>query len=457
MSYLEAEVVSTKEKQLGIISDKGRIVAAKLADYLLKDSGLRIETFKDNDQIIYYDYRTNEGVWHLDGEVNIKAFTYSKIKSEAPELDEQLTSHIMAEILEKIRCATYSSRNEFETKKGMVCCNNGAVNLQRGELVSHSPSFCFLSKIPVDYSPGQQCPKIDKFLDEVLGEQKQLFYEITGYCLQGGYEFQRAFIAVGGGDNGKSTALNILRVFLGTENVSACSLQELLEDKFSVADLYGRLANIHADIPSKSLYDTGRIKMLCGGDVIRAQNKFQQSFKFVNQAKLIFSCNILPESYDDSDAFFKRMILLDFANTIAPENQNRKLLVELTTPEELSGLLNKALEARRDLEKNGKFTGEGSIEDKRKKYTRQSDPIQTFINERIAFGEQEIVKQDLYTKYMEWASENRYGKVITQKTFFKKFLEKAPSGKVSEYQKWSDDRKTRTRVYAGVTLLPKAV
>jgi hypothetical protein len=40
-------------------------------------------------------------------------------------------------------------------------------------------------------------------------------------------------------------------MFLGSENVSHASLQELSDDRFAAADMYGKLANICADLKLK--------------------------------------------------------------------------------------------------------------------------------------------------------------------------------------------------------------
>jgi putative DNA primase/helicase len=448
------EAISTSEMPLKEISENGKILIAKLANHILGKSGLSFQTFKDNGTISYYDFNTNEGIWRLDGKEKIRAYTLTKIQNEAPDLDGQLSRFVMDEILARVKWSTYMDRSEFQTKPEHVCVNNGVFDLTTGKLKPHNPGFNFLSKIPVDYVPSEDCPEIDKFLVDVLGDRKQLFYEWAGYCLEPGNKYQRAFVAVGGGDNGKSTALGVLRTFLGDLNVSSRSLQELCEDRFAVADLYGKLANIHADIPGKPLLETGRFKMLTGGDRITAEHKFQRSFQFVNQAKLVFSANILPESYDDSDAFHKRMMLLAFDKTIPPEKQDRDLLAKLTTSRELSGLLNRAVEAYRTMKLTGKFHAEGTIDDKRKYYTKLSDPVQTFIDDRIEIDDvAETVKQELYAEFLKHCESQKYGKVISQKAFFKQFLAKTPSGRVSDGQR-RDPGQPRIRIYQGVRLLP---
>ena len=100
--------------------------------------------------------------------------------------------------------------------------------------------------------------------------------------------------------------------FLGDQNVSHASIQELNNARFAIADLHGKLANVCADLKAEKLTSTGTFKILVSGDTIRAQKKHGQPFDFRNIAKLIFSANEIPESNDQTYAYFKRWIVLLF-------------------------------------------------------------------------------------------------------------------------------------------------
>src|SRR3546814_8902605 len=75
---------------------------------------------------------------------------------------------------------------------------------------------------------------------------------------------------------------------------SDLTLERLLENNFSTASLFGKMANIDADVSSEELKRTGILKNLTGGDTIVAEFKFRQAFSFKNYAKLIFSANKIP-------------------------------------------------------------------------------------------------------------------------------------------------------------------
>jgi phage/plasmid-associated DNA primase len=62
-------------------------------------------------------------------------------------------------------------------------------------------------------------------------------------------------------------------------------------------------------LKAEKLTNMGIFKMLLSGDAIRAQKKHGQPFDFRNIAKLIFSANEIPESNDQTYAYFKHWII----------------------------------------------------------------------------------------------------------------------------------------------------
>lgn len=78
--------------------------------------------------------------------------------------------------------------------------------------------------------------------------------------------------------------------------------------------------------------------------MITGENKFKNPFKFKNNAKLFFSVNKIPETYDDSDAFYRRIILINLKQQYLGDKVDIHLYKKLTTEEELSGLLHELIQ-----------------------------------------------------------------------------------------------------------------
>ena len=81
-----------------------------------------------------------------------------------------------------------------------------------------------------------------------------------------------------------------------------------------MALLDNRLANIFPDLPAAGIRDAAVIKGLTGGDTMVAENKFERPFNLQNTAKLIFSANKAPRLSEDSDAIWRRLVIVDFPN-----------------------------------------------------------------------------------------------------------------------------------------------
>jgi len=136
--------------------------------------------------------------------------------------------------------------------------------------------------------------------------------QLFGYLLYRDLKYEKAFLCIGKGSNGKSVFLHLIEAFLGQDNVSHVSLQGIDTDRYSSADIYGKMANVYADLTAEKIMHSGHFKMLTSGDAVRAQRKFGKPFSFKSYAKLIFSINEVPESDDESLAFFRRWIIFHF-------------------------------------------------------------------------------------------------------------------------------------------------
>ena len=366
-------------------------------------------TLVDSGEIYWYD----DGVYRPHGDVVIKVFL---------ELiyGEEDAVKIANKVLELVKIQTYIEREKLDPKN-LIAVENGVIDLRTLEFKPHDPKYLLLQKLPVKYDPNADCPKIKKFMREVMHpEDIPVAEEWIGYCLLKDNPFQKAFCALGDGANGKSTFLMLIRRFLGVENVASISLQMLEKNRFAAAELYGKLANIYADLPDEALRSTGIFKMLVAGDPITAERKFQNPFTFRPYAKLIFSANKLPETRDDTDAFFRRWILINFPNKFEGDKADPHILKKITTPEELSGLLNLALKALKRLLEQGGFSYGKTTEELREQYIRMSDSVGAFCMDCVEISPEDFIpKKELYSKYCEYCRENKLP-AVSEQTFHKK-------------------------------------
>jgi P4 family phage/plasmid primase-like protien len=352
-------------------------------------------TMNDTGEIYHYDIHS--GVYIPGGEVLIEI--------EAEEYENRISTYKVAEIINKIRRRTYKSRTDFDRDSILLNLKNGLLNITTGQLVGHNPEYLSSVQLPINYDPKAKSPNILRFLGQIL-RPKDVFtvLQLFGYCLLRTAKYEKAVMCCGPGDNGKGTLIKLIERFLGEQNVSHASIQELNNDRFAIADLHGKLANVCADLKAEKLTNTGTFKMLVSGDTIRAQKKHGQPFEFKNIAKLIFSANEIPESEDQSYAYFKRWIILLFDRVFQGEDKDTNLIEKLTTEEELSGLLNLAIIALRQLIKDNGFIHIGDMSSIQREYNQNATAIDDFLNSEcqidVADRDYYTICRDLYQNYL---------------------------------------------------------
>jgi putative DNA primase/helicase len=385
-----------------------RQIAYEMAENIMSETAFA--TLNGSDELLVYE----DGVYREGGEFVVKALVQ---KIAAPFV---LGINLVNEVIGNVKRSTYVSPDRFYEPSPYLVVRNGLLNTETGELTPHTPEFYSLSKLPVEFDLSKDCPTFSRFLGEVLyPEDVPVVQEWMGYCLYRGYPAQVAMLFVGEGNNGKSTLISTIQALLGKDNISAVSLQELEINRFAKADLFGKLANLYADLPDSALKGVGTFKMLTGGDPIRGEKKFRDSFTFVNHAKLTFSCNVVPEVYEDTIAFFRRWIIIQFPHTFEGEKADKSLLTKLTTPEELSGILNWALQGLARLRNNGwTFANSRSTEEVRLDYIRRSSPIKAFVLDALTLNPIGVVsKQRLFAAFVQYCAMRKLP-TVTSTTFF---------------------------------------
>ncbi len=399
-----------------------------------------IKTMRDTDEImVYYN-----GYYHLDGEKDVRADVNEVF-------GDYYSGKIYRHILDKIKAATTIRRDNFQEPLNKINLRNGVLDNNTKELEPPDPGYNFLYKLHMDYRPAQDCPVIKKFLRDVTANENdyQCLQEYIGYTLLSGYPFRVFLVLYGTGSNGKSVFLYLIRNFLGEDNVCVVSLQQLQTDRFAPARLYGKKANVFADIPPLRMKSTDIIKSLTGyTDKISGEKKFEDTFEFVNGAKLIFSANQLPQVEDETEAFWDRVILIDFPHKFEGESEDKDLIKKLTAPEELSGLLNFALQGLDQLLKNGTFTYDHETTyDRWQKYTEVENPVHDFMENCIELRvDATVTKEALYDAYVGYC--HAVKKPPISKNKFGRYLKKYPY--MGEGRPLVGDK--QVEVWKGITL-----
>ena len=208
---------------------------------------------------------------------------------------------------------------------------------------AHHPKYLSRVQLPITYEPNAVPLKFLKYLRSCHDDPQTAYtiLEMMGMCLiRNNHMFELAYMHTGNGSNGKSILLGILQAVLGDKNVSNKSIHDLEAQRFTLSGLDGRLANICADIAPDELHSTGNLKKLISGDYMDGEQKYKDAYSFRSFAKLIFSANQIPEVFDNSDAFARRFIVVDWRKSFYGKDRQQYVQNIATDVEELSGIFN---------------------------------------------------------------------------------------------------------------------
>lgn len=431
-----------------------------VADYIKT----KIPSFKStrvdkNSELYYYE----DGIFRPGGRAKIQEET-RKILGDA------YTTQFANWVITKIEADSYIDEKEFfrsaEKNPHEVPVQNGILNLETGELKPFTPDKIFFTKLPVPYDPEAKCPEFLRFLGSIVENDEAVLtiQEIFGYAPFREYRYEKIFVFVGQGRNGKGKLLSVLIALLGSEAVAGESLQTLEEDQFAEANLFGKLVNITGDLPERPLKSTANIKGLTGRDLRSANRKNLNRLNFVNCAKFISAANGLPRGSGIAQAFFDRLIILHFPKRFLPQNeldlmsdeekkncfpQDENILERMTTPSELSGVLNWALEGFRRLQKNHGFTYSKTSSTVRDEWVALSNSLAAFCKLNVEIdASSSIPKKEFFRAYLEFCSSRKLKPVSTK--FFKNYLESEYGAE--EERPYAGPGLNSERVWTGIRL-----
>ena len=298
---------------------------------------------------------------------------------------------------------------ELNPNPYIINVKNGLYNVLEDTLTEHNPDYYSTVQLNVTYDKKAKCPRFLKFLEESMGgdmEQVALIQEMLGYFLIPVNSAQKCFVIVGVGGAGKSVLLRVLNdILLGKQNVSNVSWQALNE-RFKTAELFGKLANIFADLPTKYIDDNGIFKALVGEDYLTVEKKNKNPFSFQSSARLLFSCNCIPKNYGDrSEGFYRRLIIIRFNNSVSPDKRDPNLVEKFRM--EADGIFLFALDGLKRLMKNQFTFSETDVNRAElQQYREESDSVLLFIRDCCETGEDYVVgSTELFNAYKDYCEE----------------------------------------------------
>jgi len=313
------------------------------------------------------------------------------------------------EILETLRQISRKNKPK-EIEPTWIQLKNKFVDVRTGKETPVTSEWFATNPIPWEMHPEKfmNTPIMDRIFTEWVGKEHiQILYEIIAYCLLPDYPIHRLFCFLGAGMNGKSCFLKLIEKLVGMDNVCSTELDTLMASRFEVTRLHKKLVCIMGETNFNELKQTSIIKKITGEDLIGFEYKNKNPFQDRSYAKILIATNNLPETTDKTVGFYRRWCIVDFPNQFS---EVKDVLAEIPD-EEYQSLALKSIGILHDLLKHRKFTKEGSLEERKKRFEEKSNPIEKFIKDYIreSLGEADYVtKSSFCRRYNEWAHNNHH-------------------------------------------------
>ena len=300
----------------------------------------------------------------------------------------------------------------FDANAYMLNTPGGLVDLHTGKVLPHAPEYYCSKMASIEIAPeGAQPTKWLIFLNDIVaGDSDYIAYmkRMCGYILTGESFEQVFFFAWGTGGNGKSVFVNILRYIM--EDYATSTPMETItagpHDRHptDLADLRGaRLVTVQETEQGRRLAES-KIKMMTGGDEIKARFMRQDFFAYKPQFKLLVAGNHRPKLSKVDEAIKRRIHLLPFEVKISEDKRDRHLEEKLKS--EASAILRWMVEGCSEWMKDG-LNPPKKVKEATEEYFDSEDDIGLWLAECAQpLTEGRETKANLYDSFCVWCKEN---------------------------------------------------
>ncbi|MFI1539561.1 DNA primase family protein [Streptomyces anandii] len=345
-----------------------------------------------------------------------------------------------------------------------LCTPAGVVDLHTGRLRAPDPLRDCHSRATTVIPRRTDTPRWNRFLADTFGEDAEgremidFLHLLLGYSITGDVGAQVLPFLHGEGRNGKSVLLDTMVQILG--EYADAAPPGLLMDRGAVSEhstelteLRGRRLVVCSELKPNDRFDETRVRLLTGGDKIKARRMGKDYFSFTPTHHLWLLGNHRPEVSTGGFAFWRRIRLLSFTRIVPAERRIDNLASELVL-EEGPGILQWLIDgARRYLATRDPLEGPDRVRMATTAYADTEDHIGRFIAERCTRGtgastDLRVEQGLLYAQYTTWCDAGEGVHAASPRAFATRVRQELGLGSAADMIK-SNGRK----FYPGIALL----
>jgi len=392
---------------------------------------------------LFCDAESNRALNSIDKE--------AKAESVATRLASAKTFNNIAAIAKSLRSVSMEPA-AFDADPDMLNTPAGVVDLKTGELHQARPDMYMTRSTRVAPDSLNDAPTWEKFLDDVtLGDQsvKEYLQVLAGYAATGHCTEHVMPFFHGVGSNGKSVFLETLSWILGdyatTTPIETLTATDRDKNTADLADLAGVRLVTAQETEVGKFWDEQRVKLLTGGDLIKARFLYSQFFTFKPQFTIVVAGNHEPRLKSVGPAMQRRIKLVPWRFVA----KNRDVMLPAKLQAEAPAILDWIVQGAVRWYANG-LPVSGTVDEATEAYFDQEDVVGRFAKQCLVVDhETDADAVDIYAAFQAWCIDENI-KPWATRTFFGEF--QVWAGVEGVYK--AKHPRTRRITWRGVEVLP---
>jgi P4 family phage/plasmid primase-like protien len=331
----------------------------------------------------------------------LKKMSKIMIKFKETSKKRNIVSEICAKLFD-VSFTEFCDENPF-----FICHKNGVYDLKRMYLREGRPNDCISLSTKINYRKpsDHSVVLLNKYMEQVFVDESLRHYMwiVASTLLEGKNFFKALYVLIGSGNNSKSVFVTLLEKAFGQYAVKLpitliTTKQKIVDGPSpSLAKARGARLAIFDELSQDTKLQDGTTKRLTGGsDTLQARHLFQSNIVFLPQFKIFLTSNNPINITIDQEALLNRINEIPFQSKFSdhpPQNhevqvKEKHFLKDMSLESKLSKIVEAFIYVLTEV-KYVEFKNTRQlpyceiIEQRRKEFEKNSDPFQSFIDERI--------------------------------------------------------------------------
>lgn len=279
----------------------------------------------------------------------------------------------------------YSREEVNEWYSDYIALKNCIVNIKTQKVYPATKNIICLVGLNAEYLEDTDLPTPvwDSFIEKISGGDGEIadrIKDVAANILMTGKNIKKFYVFGTAPSSGKSTLADFLESFFYKKDIGRMDMHDF-KHKFSMGSLCNYAVNISMDLDSQLLSTraVSNVKILTGERRIQKEAKYEQSQAVSCCCNLLFGTNFPIRLKKCDEAFFDRMEIVPFLNSVPLEERSRELPAKLLR--EKNAVVTKLIRRLKILAERNYELSRCSMADQMKKQwkAQQGDEVEGFL------------------------------------------------------------------------------